>query len=114
METNSLQKMGTISATFVIFSILVINSIILSFAGEYALEARRLYDKLLMKDGYNKLVRPAPVHTRTVEVYLSVKLSALMDVVCLPSTYLNFQEKDRTLHEVKKFIWDADYIHRVD
>ena len=83
-------KMAVLLIKGVLFLILVKLSLVsLGRTGEYAMAARRLYDKVLMQNGYNKLVRPAPRHNETVEVYLSVKLSALMDVVCFSRTKLS-------------------------
>lgn len=44
-------------------------------------DAKRLYDDL-MKD-YNKLIRPVPSNTGTLNVSLGLKLTQLIDVVSL-------------------------------
>ncbi|ELU04364.1 hypothetical protein CAPTEDRAFT_103955 [Capitella teleta] len=43
-------------------------------------DAKRLYDDLLLKSGYNKLNRPVLNYTEAVKVKFGLKLSALNDV----------------------------------
>lgn len=44
-------------------------------------DAKRLYDDLLKKSGYNKLVRPVYNHTDAVQVKFGLSLAQLNDVV---------------------------------
>ena len=44
-------------------------------------DAKRLYDDLLKKKDYNRLVRPAANSSDTLTVSISVKLSQIIDVV---------------------------------
>ena len=44
-------------------------------------DAKRLYDDLLRKSGYNKLIRPVGNNTDKLTVKLGLKLSQLIDVV---------------------------------
>ena len=44
-------------------------------------DARRLYDDLLRKSGYNKLIRPVGNNSDTLTVFLGLRLSQLIDVV---------------------------------
>ncbi|PAA86923.1 hypothetical protein BOX15_Mlig023922g1 [Macrostomum lignano] len=43
-------------------------------------DAKRLYDDLLVKTDYNKLIRPVNNNSKTLTVYLGLKLSQLIDV----------------------------------
>ena len=44
-------------------------------------DARRLYDDLLKKSGYNKLIRPVQNNSDRLTVKVGLKLSQLIDVV---------------------------------
>ncbi len=44
-------------------------------------DAKRLYDDLLRKSGYNKLIRPVGNNTDKLTVKLGLRLSQLIDVV---------------------------------
>ena len=44
-------------------------------------EAKRLYDDLLKKSGYNKLIRPVGNTTDTLTVKLGLRLTQIIDVV---------------------------------
>ena len=44
-------------------------------------DAKRLYDNLLRKSGYNKLIRPVMNNTDKLIVKLGLRLSQLIDVV---------------------------------
>lgn len=44
-------------------------------------DAKRLYDDLLRKSGYNKLVRPVANHSEKLTVRMGIKLSQIVDVV---------------------------------
>lgn len=44
-------------------------------------DAKRLYDDLLKKSNYNRLIRPVQNSNETLEVKLGLKLSQLADVV---------------------------------
>ena len=44
-------------------------------------DAKRLYDNLLRKSGYNKLIRPVINNTDKLIVKLGLRLSQLIDVV---------------------------------
>jgi len=44
-------------------------------------DAKRLYDDLLRKSGYNKLIRPVMNNTDKLIVKLGLRLSQLIDVV---------------------------------
>ena len=44
-------------------------------------DAKRLYDDLLRKSGYNKLIRPVGNSTDKLTVKLGLRLSQLIDVV---------------------------------
>ena len=44
-------------------------------------DAKRLYDDLLRKSGYNKLIRPVINNTDKLIVKLGLRLSQLIDVV---------------------------------
>jgi len=46
-------------------------------------DAKRLYDDLLRKSGYNKLIRPVTNNTDKLTVKLGLRLSQLIDVVCI-------------------------------
>ena len=46
-------------------------------------DAKRLYDDLLRKSGYNKLIRPVINNTDKLYVRLGLRLSQLIDVVCI-------------------------------
>lgn len=50
-------------------------------AAEYTVDARRLYDELLYRRAYNRFVRPAPTPNVSVELFLGVSLTALMELV---------------------------------
>ena len=50
-------------------------------AAEYTVDARRLYDELLYRRAYNRFVRPAPTANASVELFVGVSLTALMEVV---------------------------------
>uniref|UniRef100_A0A1I8GTY3 Nicotinic acetylcholine receptor alpha 8 subunit n=1 Tax=Macrostomum lignano TaxID=282301 RepID=A0A1I8GTY3_9PLAT len=75
-------------------------------------DAKRLFDDLLSKADYNKLIRPVNNNSRTLTVYLGLKLSQLIDV----------DEKNQImttnvwLREVwydSKLTWDPDAYHGV-
>ena len=44
-------------------------------------DAKRLYDDLLRKQKYNKLMRPVKNHENNLTVLIELKLSQLIDVV---------------------------------
>ena len=44
-------------------------------------DAKRLYDDLLRKNGYNKLIRPVGNNTDKLTVKLGLRLAQLIDVV---------------------------------
>jgi len=44
-------------------------------------DAKRLYDDLLRKSGYNKLIRPVENNSDILNVKLGLRLSQLIDVV---------------------------------
>lgn len=44
-------------------------------------DAKRLYDDLLRKKKYNKLMRPVKDHSTNLTVKINLKLSQLIDVV---------------------------------
>ena len=46
-------------------------------------DAKRLYDDLLKKKGYNTLVRPVANYTEAVKVKFGLKFAQLIDVVSL-------------------------------
>ena len=48
-------------------------------------EAKRLYDDLLKKSGYNKLIRPVGNNTDTLTVRLGLRLTQIIDVVSFES-----------------------------
>ena len=48
-------------------------------------DAKRLYDDLLRRSGYNKLIRPVGNNTDKLTVKLGLRLSQLIDVVSYPS-----------------------------
>ena len=50
-------------------------------------DAKRLYDDLLRKSGYNKLIRPVKNNSDTVDVKLGLRLSQLIDVVLIYSLF---------------------------
>jgi len=43
--------------------------------------AKRLYTDLLVKSGYNKLIRPVAMNNHTLTVKLGLKLSQLIGIV---------------------------------
>ena len=45
-------------------------------------DAKRLYDDLLRRSGYNKLIRPVRNNSECLTVRLGLRLSQLIDVVC--------------------------------
>lgn len=47
-------------------------------------DSKRLYAWLLSRERYNRLVRPLGVYTEQLTVYLGLRLSQLIDVVCAP------------------------------
>ena len=49
------------------------------------LDAKRLYDDILRKNNYNKLIRPVGNNTDKLTVKLGLRLSQLIDVVSLTS-----------------------------
>ena len=46
-------------------------------------DAKRLYEELLLKNGYNKLIRPVGNNNDQLTVKLGLRLSQLIDVVCI-------------------------------
>ena len=60
--------------TFLVF----LSSLVPSLANH---DARRLYDDLLQKQKYNKLVRPVGNHSAPVVVKLGLRFAQLIDVV---------------------------------
>ena len=44
-------------------------------------DAKRLFDDLLKKKNYNKLMRPVANHQHNLTVKINIKLSQLIDVV---------------------------------
>jgi len=52
-------------------------------------DAKRLYDDLLRKSGYNKLIRPVVNNTDQLIVRLGLRLSQLIDVVRTRFTVLD-------------------------
>lgn len=46
--------------------------------------AKRLYDDLLIRSGYNKLIRPVDSNTDKLVVKLGIRLSQLIDIVSSP------------------------------
>jgi Neurotransmitter-gated ion-channel ligand binding domain len=48
-------------------------------------KAKKLYDDLLHRSGYNKFVRPVVNATEKINVKLGLILSQLIDVVSLPA-----------------------------
>ena len=46
-------------------------------------DAKRLYDDLLRKSGYNKLIRPVGNNSDRLTVKLGLRLSQLIDVVSI-------------------------------
>lgn len=44
-------------------------------------DAKMLYNDLLMKNGYNKLIRPVGNNTDKLTVKLGLRLSQLIDIV---------------------------------
>ena len=44
-------------------------------------DAKRLYDDLLRKSGYNKLVRPVANNSEKLTIKLGMRLSQLIDMV---------------------------------
>jgi len=46
-------------------------------------DAKRLYDDLLKKKNYNKLMRPVKNHAHNLTVKINLKLSQLIDVVSI-------------------------------
>jgi len=50
-------------------------------------EAKRLYTDLLENNGYNKLIRPVGNNSDKLTVKLGLRLSQLIDVVCVTSLY---------------------------
>ena len=51
-------------------------------------DAKRLYDNLLRKNGYNKLIRPVGNNTDKLTVRLGLRLSQLIDVVSSSNTLI--------------------------
>ena len=51
--------------------------------------AKRLYDDLLLRSGYNKLIRPVGNNTDKLVVKLGIRLSQLIDIVsCLQNQHI--------------------------
>ena len=50
-------------------------------ASEASPDAKRLYDDLLRKSGYNKLIRPVSNTSNTLVVKLGLRLTQIIDVV---------------------------------
>lgn len=53
-------------------------------------DAKRLYDDLLRKSGYNKLIRPVGNNTDKLTVKLGLRLSQLIDVVSITTKHLSY------------------------
>jgi len=64
-------------------------------------DAKRLYDDLLRKSGYNKLIRPVLNNTDKLIVKLGLRLSQLIDVV---RTFISPPGSD-SLHNGLMFCW---------
>jgi hypothetical protein len=45
-------------------------------------EAKRLYEELIKVRSYNKLIRPVKNNSEILTVYLGLRLTQLLDVVC--------------------------------
>lgn len=45
-------------------------------------EAKRLYEELIKVRAYNKLIRPVKNNSEKLTVYLGLRLTQLLDVVC--------------------------------
>ena len=45
-------------------------------------EAKRLYEELIKVRSYNKLIRPVKNNSEKLTVYLGLRLTQLLDVVC--------------------------------
>lgn len=57
-------------------------------------DAKRLYDDLLRKKKYNKLMRPVKDHANNLTVTINLKLSQLIDVVSIVSSiYLHIYRR---------------------
>lgn len=46
-------------------------------------EAKRLYEELIKVRSYNKLIRPVKNNSEKLTVYLGLRLTQLLDVVCI-------------------------------
>ena len=75
-------------AVFVWFqsrSTMLLFSIIYTLLGvsEASLDAKRLYDDLLLKGAYNKLIRPVSNMSNILVVRLGLRLTQIIDVVSI-------------------------------
>jgi hypothetical protein len=50
-------------------------------------EAKRLYEELIKVRSYNKLIRPVRNNSEKLTVYLGLRLTQLLDVVCRIFSY---------------------------
>ena len=53
-------------------------------------DAKRLYDDLLRKSGYSKLIRPVGNNTDVLLVHLGLRLTQIIDVVSSSSRRMHF------------------------
>ena len=67
-------------------------------------DAKRLYDNLLKKGGYNKLIRPVGNNSDKLTVKLGLRLSQLIDVVSGPFYATAEHKEGRNLYCILLYI----------
>jgi hypothetical protein len=55
-------------------------------------EAKRLYEELIKVRSYNKLIRPVKNNSEKLTVYLGLRLTQLLDVVCVFFSALDLKD----------------------
>ena len=55
-------------------------------------EAKRLYEELIKIRSYNKLIRPVKNNSEKLTVYLGLRLTQLLDVVCIIFFFLKLAQ----------------------
>ena len=72
-----MQKSQLLQAVYLIG----LNLLLRTFPSGASPDAKRLYDDLLKKSGYNKLIRPVGNTSDTLTVKLGLRLTQIIDVV---------------------------------
>jgi hypothetical protein len=56
---------------------------VMAWTGSGNEDAKRLYDTVLRRSGYNKHIRPVEYETDTVNVSIGLKMAQILDVVSI-------------------------------